>query len=169
MDVKNEQSWGYEKSLNPKPKKYGVNAESYSYDIISYAEKWADLMEEAFAKGFLIQDFAMKTSLEAAETVQNGLTFMMNVMAARILVKHWIHGDLFLEWYNTHWQLKNEGQNLTKKGQLINPAVMEFNGEKGALIGEYGDSPIARAVRGVDRENESKRTKSNIGDNRQQD
>lgn len=63
--------------------------DGYGRAIFSYAEKWADLMEERINAGAKLEDIAEKTSHEADT---EGITGYMYGAAVSILSEHWIMG-----------------------------------------------------------------------------
>jgi len=64
--------------------------------IVSYAARWAGLMEARLARGESLQDIAESTSHQAIDGDLSGGAFMA---AISTLVKCWKHGKELRAWY----------------------------------------------------------------------
>lgn len=71
----------------------------YSNACVTYAERWADLMEERFAEGFTIQSCADETSDEADI---DGITGFQYSAARNILINVWEYGEKLGIWHCEH-------------------------------------------------------------------
>lgn len=64
-------------------------------DIINYAERWADMMEQEIGKGASVSEAAAKTRFEAN---QENLSWFMYGNAVRLLSNFWEHGEKLRQW-----------------------------------------------------------------------
>ena len=115
MKIKAGQEQAYEanKKLN--------NADPYGAGIISFAERWAGLMESGIEQGKKIADIARATS-SAADT--EGITGFMYGEAASTLATFWEHGEELRRWHNLDTQIGNEGEKANAEGGTLNPACL---------------------------------------------
>ena len=102
---------------------YDKNEDAYGRACFTYAEKWAELMEEAIDAGRKLEDIADDLS-HTADT--EGITGFMYGMAVSILANCWIHGEELRVWHNLKTQLKDEGEKANKEGGVLNPAIMSI-------------------------------------------
>lgn len=96
---------------------------SYSKRVVSYAEKWAVGMQRAIKNGKEISDVADELSHFVD---YNGITGFMYGCAAGILSHYWKYGKEFRHWFNLQNQISDEGEKATKKGRILNPAVLHI-------------------------------------------
>lgn len=87
--------------------------DGYSMGVITYLEKWADLMEAKIEAGEKLIDIADKTSREADT---DGITGFMYGAAVNILSKVWMHGEALRKWHNKEYNYEGDG--------CVNPAVL---------------------------------------------
>ena len=90
----------------------------YSQAVVTYTERWADLMEERIENGHKLEDIADATSSIADV---EGITGFMYGCAAVALARFWIHGEQFRVWHNATF-----GVPANVKG-TVNPAIMTIN------------------------------------------
>ena len=109
-DQKEYDDWKAENSDDP----YGLRC-------FTYAEDWADMMEEAMAEGKKLEDVADKLS-HKADT--DGITGFMYGMAMQILALCWEHGEALRRWHNLKTQIRDEGEKANEKGTTLNPALL---------------------------------------------
>lgn len=64
-------------------------------DIINYAERWADMMEQRISNGASVSEAAAQTRYEAN---QENLSWFMYGNAVRVLVNFWDHGEELRQW-----------------------------------------------------------------------
>jgi hypothetical protein len=103
-----------------------VNTDLYGSDIVSYGERWANLMEARMAKGEKIADIAKETSREADTTgIAGPILLCCAVMA---LIYFWQHGEELRLWYNIDTQIKDEGVRANESGGVLNPAMLPIGG-----------------------------------------
>lgn len=100
------------------------SADAYSFAVIRYTEKWADLMEERMATDNDITHFADQTS-HLADT--EGITGFMYGCAVSALAHFWQHGEALRKWHNIARQLRDEGEKANQTpGAVLNPALLNF-------------------------------------------
>ena len=63
--------------------------------VISYAERWADMMEKEIGNGVSVSKAAAKTRFEANK---ENLSWFMYGNAVRVLVNFWDHGEELRQW-----------------------------------------------------------------------
>ena len=102
---------------------YDKNSNPYERRCFTYAECWAELMEDLITKDNLIRDIAKETS-RIADT--DGITGFMYGMAVSILSKCWIHGEELRIWHNLGTQINDEGKKANKGKGVLNPALLSI-------------------------------------------
>lgn len=103
------------------------NTDSYGAGVVTYAERWAKLMEERIEKGESIGDMAKATGSEADT---EGITGFQYGCAVEQLVGCWIHGEELRRWHNLDTQINNEGERANESGGVLNPAILTFGSDK---------------------------------------
>ena len=98
------------------------NKSEYGSEIICFAERWAVLMESEMNKGKSLQSCAEETSITADI---NGITGFMYGCAVQTLFDVWVHGESLAAWHNKTTQINDEGDEATKNGLVLNPALLE--------------------------------------------
>lgn len=76
--------------------------------VISYAERWADMMEQQISNGVSVSETAAQTRYEAN---QENLSWFMYGNAVRVLVNFWDHGEELRQWQ----QQSNRPQQIQKQ------------------------------------------------------
>ena len=76
--------------------------------LISYAERWADMMEQQISNGVSVSETAAQTRYEAN---QENLSWFMYGNAVRVLVNFWDHGEELRQWQ----QQSNRPQQIQKQ------------------------------------------------------
>ena len=122
MQLKDEKGW-------LKAKK--ANKDLYGARILSYAEDWANLMEEKIgdatpgsdAAKLAIQSCAKQTSHEADT---DGITVFMYGAAISMLAQAWVYGEALRMWHNLDTQVGTEGERANKSGGVLNPALLSI-------------------------------------------
>lgn len=89
------------------------STDPYGKGIITYLEKWADLMEEKLAEGHKLVDIAQETSHKANE---EGITGFMYGAATNILSQVWEHGEELRVLHNAKYGHSGAG--------CVNPAII---------------------------------------------
>ena len=97
------------------------NQDSYGGAVMSYAERWARLMQAEMASGKNLEDVADAASHEADV---EGITGFMYGCAVSILAEVWIHGDRLRRWHNLKTQIGHEGEQANESGAVLNPALL---------------------------------------------
>lgn len=63
--------------------------------VISYAERWAEMMEQQISNGASVSEVAAQTRYEAN---QENISWFMYGNAVRVLVNFWDHGEELRQW-----------------------------------------------------------------------
>jgi hypothetical protein len=103
-----------------------ANTDDYGGGVITFAERWARLMEARLAKGEPIAAMADECSGLADN---EGITGFMYGCAVSILAQVWTHGEALRHWHNLKVQLRDEGARANEGGGVLNPAILSL-GEK---------------------------------------
>lgn len=95
---------------------YDKNSDGYSRACFTYAERWAEMMEEKIEESSddimkVIVDNAFKFSMEADEEVMYGC-------AVSILSQCWKYGEYLRKWHNREYNYDGDG--------VVNPAVLSI-------------------------------------------
>lgn len=98
-----------------------VNNDGYGGAVMTYAERWARLMEARMSKGERIADMAEECSHLADS---EGITGFMYGCAVSILSKVWQHGEALRLWHNLKTQIGTEGEKANESGGVLNPAIL---------------------------------------------
>jgi hypothetical protein len=114
MTLRDPESWKKANEANP---------DGYGGAIMTYAERWARLMEARMAKGERIAEIASECSHLADE---EGITGFMYGAAVSVLAGVWVHGEALRLWHNLKTQIKDEGQKANDSGGVLNPAVISI-------------------------------------------
>jgi hypothetical protein len=99
------------------------NQDAYGGGIVTYAERWAKLMQVEMSNGNKLEDVAEATSHEADI---EGITGFMYGCAVLILARCWKHGDQLRRWHNLSTQIGNEGEKANESGGVLNPAMLSI-------------------------------------------
>lgn len=97
------------------------NKDGYGGAVMSYAERWARMMENRISKGESISSMADECSHLADE---EGITGFMYGCAVSILAKVWKHGEELRQWHNLKTQIRDEGEKANESGGVLNPACL---------------------------------------------
>ena len=98
-----------------------ANKDGYGGAVMTYAERWARMMEARMAKGERLADIADECSHLADE---EGITGFMYGAAVSTLAAVWIHGEALRLWHNLKYQLRDEGKRANDNGGVLNPACL---------------------------------------------
>lgn len=98
-----------------------ANQDPYGAAVMTYAERWARMMEAGMANGKRIEDIAEDYSHLADE---EGISGFMYGCAVRVLSSVWIHGEALRLWHNLKHQLRHEGEKANENGGVLNPACL---------------------------------------------
>lgn len=101
-----------------------ANKDSYGNGVMTYAERWARLMEARMLKGELIANIAADCSHLADN---EGITGFMYGCAVNVLAHAWIHGEALRLWHNLKTQIGDEGKRANDSGGVLNPALLSIN------------------------------------------
>ena len=100
----------------------------YGGVVYYFAQRWAEAMEDAIAKGQQIADCA--ASIEGKIDKQlgrYGLTGFQYGCVVGILAACWYHGEELRRWHNLKIQIQNEGERANlKPGRVLNPALLSI-------------------------------------------
>ena len=72
-----------------------INQDGRNNAVISYAERWADMMEQQISNGASVAEAAAQTRYEAN---QENLSWFMYGNAVHVLVNFWDHGEELRQW-----------------------------------------------------------------------
>ncbi len=100
-----------------------ANPDGYGGAVISYAERWARLMQAGMANGEALEAIADRCSHEADI---EGITGFMYGCAVGMLAKCWKHGEKLRRWHNLKTQIRDEGKRANDEGGVLNPAVLRI-------------------------------------------
>ena len=103
------------------------NDDPYGMACVTFAARWANLMEKRMADGAKLQDIAKETSHEADT---EGITGFMYGAAVSMLSSSWIHGEELRRWHNLDTQIRNEGEKANESGGVLNPALLTISGKE---------------------------------------
>lgn len=98
--------------------------DGYSLAVVTYSERWADLMEKAMSEGKALADVADTLSHEADT---EGITGFMYGCAVSALAAYWEHGETLRRWHNLDTQIGNEGEKANETGGTLNPALLNIS------------------------------------------
>lgn len=98
-----------------------VNSDGYGGAIMTYAERWARLMQVEMSNGKKLADVADATSQEADLEGMSGFSYGCAVSQ---LASCWKHGDELRRWHNLDAQLGDEGEKANESGGVLNPALI---------------------------------------------
>lgn len=98
-----------------------ANTDGYSGAVMTYAERWARLMEAMIAKGATVAGCAKEASHLADS---EGITGFMYGCAVSTLAAVWIHGEDLRRWHNKDTQIGDEGDRANETGGVLNPALL---------------------------------------------
>jgi len=99
------------------------NEDPYGRRCFTFAQGWADKMEERMAAGAKLEDVAEECSREEDT---DGITGFMYSMAVSILAQCWEHGEELRRWHNIKTQLRDEGERANETGGVLNPALLNI-------------------------------------------
>ncbi len=94
------------------------NSDPYGHACITYAERWADLLEELIEKS---SDNPLKVIVENARSTSykadvEGITGFMYGAAVSVLSQCWKYGEELRKWHNKNYEYDGDG--------VVNPAVL---------------------------------------------
>lgn len=89
-----------------------INQDGRNNAVISYAERWADMMEQQISNGASVAEAAAQTRYEAN---QENLSWFMYGNAVRVLVNFWDHGEELRQW--------QQQSNRPRQIQQVEPQV----------------------------------------------
>jgi hypothetical protein len=112
MTLADAEGWGKAKAANSDP---------YGGAVMTYADRWARMMEARMAKGERIADIADECSHLADE---EGITGFMYGAAVSTLARVWKHGEALRMWHNLKTQIGTEGEKANESGGVLNPALL---------------------------------------------
>jgi hypothetical protein len=118
MTLANAELWEKSKAANTDP---------YGGGVITYAERWARMMEARMWRGETLEAVAEECSHLADE---EGITGFMYGAAVSTLAAVWVNGEALRLWHNTGSQIAGEGDKANESGGVLNPAVLCVGGAK---------------------------------------
>lgn len=98
------------------------NTDPYGAAVVTYCERWAELMETRLSAGETVAQCAKETSRDADP---EGLTGFQYGCAVSVLAACWAHGEELRQWHNLDCQIGNEGEKANAEpGAVLNPALL---------------------------------------------
>lgn len=89
------------------------SGDGYSYGVINYMTRWAEMMETEIAAGKTVAEAATETEFKADT---EGITGYMYGCAVNALSHLWEYGEELRQWHNKDYGYDGEG--------TVNPAVL---------------------------------------------
>jgi hypothetical protein len=114
MQLRDEKAWASWKENNQ---------DDYGGAVMTYAERWANMMEQRMADGATLSDVAKTASHEAGA---EGITGFMYGAAVSVLASCWEHGEELRRWHNLATQIQDEGEKANESGGVLNPALLNI-------------------------------------------
>lgn len=102
------------------------SGDGYSLAVVTYTERWAELMEKEIEAGKTVEQCAKQTSHDADS---EGITGFMYGCAVQALAHFWEHGEILRRWHNLDTQIRDEGEKANASGGVLNPAILNIQGE----------------------------------------
>lgn len=118
MRLRDEDGW---------KKTVAANTDPYGHAGVSFAERWADLMEERMAGDVSMLPSIAKQASHDADA--EGITGFMYGCAVSILSQVWEYGEALRRWHNLDTQIGNEGERANASGGVLNPSLLNIGGE----------------------------------------
>ena len=113
MKIKKSAEQAYQKFVE-------INSDNgYSYSVVTYMNRWADLMEAEMRKGKSLPDIAEQTSHDANT---DGITGFMYGCAVAALSGFWEYGEELRVWHNAQHGYHGDG--------VVNPAILTVRAKK---------------------------------------
>lgn len=110
----------------------GRNDDPYGVGIVTFSERWADLMEDGLADGDAdaIAFIAANAERTSHEADTEGITGFMYACAVSSLAHFWVYGEELRRWHNVATQIGNEGEKANESGGVLNPALLVLGGDE---------------------------------------
>lgn len=89
--------------------------DGYSHAVVTYMNRWADMMEAEMESGKSLPDIAKQTSCDADI---EGITAFMYGCAVGALSEFWEYGEELRVWHNAQYGHHGDG--------VVNPAIFTF-------------------------------------------
>jgi hypothetical protein len=116
------------------------NTDPYGGAVVTYAERWARLMQVRLAAGESLAAIADATSSEADI---EGITGFMYGCAVATLAKTWKHGEELRRWHNLKTQIRDEGERANESGGVLNPALLSREQTSLSSVWADAETPLA--------------------------
>lgn len=100
-----------------------ANEDGYRRAVLTYADRWAEMMEAAVETGARVGDVAKGLSHQADT---EGITGFMYGVAVSYLASCWEYGEELRQWHNLDTQIGTEGERANESGGVLNPAVLRI-------------------------------------------
>lgn len=105
--------------------------DGYGLAGVTYAARWAHLMENEINCGSKLKNIAEKTSHEADK---EGVTGFMYGCAVSVLTQVWKYGEELRLWHNPYIQINDEGEMANKNGGVLNPAIINISPHQKEMV-----------------------------------
>lgn len=103
-----------------------ANTDSYGNGIMTYAERWARIMEAMIVRDVTTVAGCAKEASHLADS--EGITGFMYGAAVSTLSAVWVYGEALRRWHNLDTQLGGEGERANESGGVLNPAILTLGG-----------------------------------------
>lgn len=103
---------------------FRLNTDPYGRATVTFAERWARLMQLEMSQGKTLAEVAEATDREADF---EGITGFMYGCAVSMLAKCWKHGEELRRWHNLKTQFRDEGVKANETGGVLNPALLTIS------------------------------------------
>lgn len=116
-------------TTNVTPREGDVMSVDYAKAVIVFAERWANLMEEAILTSdgppprMVIEQVAKTLERDADEGI--GITAFQYGCVVSALARFWEFGEPLREWHNLSIQIGDEGEKANASGGVLNPAILD--------------------------------------------
>lgn len=114
MSLRNPEGWA---------KACAANTDGYGGAVMTFAERWARIMESMMADGATVAGCADEAMSLADE---EGITGFMYGCAVSVLSAVWKHGEELRRWHNKATQIGTEGDKANESGGVLNPALLSI-------------------------------------------
>lgn len=100
---------------------YDKNSDGYSRACFTYAERWADMLEEVIdISNATPQDVIIDNAEKLSHTADvEGITGFMYGCAVNILAQCWEYGEILRKWHNNEYDYNGDG--------VVNPAILSIS------------------------------------------
>lgn len=96
-----------------------LNDDPYGRACFTYAERWADMLEELIADDVNAEEVIIQNAATTShEADTEGITGFMYGCAVSVLAQAWKYGEYLRKWHNSQYDYDRDG--------VVNPAVLKI-------------------------------------------